>query len=262
MFLFYKFARLRRASQIEVLTRMNFKEWIFCGFFAVTLFGSGVFPGVAEAKTEQPGALIEEVSHEVLEIVRQARDLEQSHEEDSEKDSEKVAEKYIRENLQTYLDSYVDFATFARGVMGKYRDEVSQDKTQDFVADFKNTLVNLYGKAMLAFEVKDVSIANTAKPRPNMAQVTMHVTSQEGASFTVKYSLRKNKEDAWKVLNVVMDGVNLGLTYRNQFYSAVDANDGDVTAAIDNWSKVMKNVQDETSAKISEGKKASQNGED
>ena len=241
---------------------MNFKKCIIYSFFAAILFGGSIFPVVADAKPEKPGELVEKISDEVLEIVRQARELEQSHEEDSEKDSEKVAEKYIREHMQTYLDSYVDFATFARGVMGKYRDEVSQDKTQDFVADFKNTLVNLYGKAMLAFEVKNVSIANTAKPRPNMAQVTMHVTSREGASFTVKYSLRKNKEDAWKVLNVVMDGVNLGLTYRNQFYSAVDANDGDVTAAIDNWSKVMKDVQDETSAKISEGKKASKNGED
>lgn len=197
--------------------------------FVATLFLVATAPQMALAKPSDPGKFVEEVSDDVLDMVRDVRGMEN-------------AEETLQIKLRTTLEPYIDFETFARGVMGKYRDEVEQSKKDAFTTDFKNTLVKLYAKSMLAFEVKDITIAETVKPRPNMAQVTMHITSAEDASFQAQYSLRQNAEGEWKVLNVILDGVNLGLTYRNQFYSAVDSNNGNVVAAIENWSQVMRNV--------------------
>lgn len=206
------------------------------------MFSVFFFPAAGHARPSDPGKLVLAVSNQVLDLVRDARKMEEGK------------EAFLNKELKTTLDPYIDFATFARGVMGKYRDEVSQENTERFVKDFKSTLVRLYGKSMLAFEVEDITIAETVTPRPAMAQVTMHITSEEGASFKAQYSLRQNKQDEWKVLNVILDGVNLGLTYRNQFYSAVDSNDGDVAAAISNWSSVMKDAQTEVEKDIGKEK--------
>lgn len=189
-----------------------------------------IMPAASHARATEPGEMVLEVSNEVLSMVRGLRE--------DENGSEKLQEK-----LQNYLSTYIDFPAFARGVMGKYREDASEEKKEKFTSDFKRTLVKLYSKAMLAFEVRDVSIAEVINPRPDVAQVTMHITSKENASFKAQYSLRKGPDGKWQVRNVVLDGVNLGLTYRNQFYSAVSSNDGDVTAAINNWSDVMKDTQ-------------------
>lgn len=198
--------------------------------FAFTALLGAMFPLTAEARVSDPGKLIKNVSEDVLDMVRDAREMEDG-------------EAYLKNNLQDYLDPYIDFDTFSQGVLGKYRKQVSAENKEAFASDFKETLVKLYAKSMLAFEVKEIAIAEIINPRPGMAQVTMHITSREDASFKAQYSLRKNDKGEWKVLNMILDGVNLGLTYRNQFYSAVESNDGDVSAAINNWSKVMEDVE-------------------
>jgi phospholipid transport system substrate-binding protein len=47
----------------------------------------------------------------------------------------------------------------------------------------------------------------------------------------------QGEDGVWRVRNVIVDGVNLGLTYRNQFASAMQSGDarGDIDAVIDEW---------------------------
>jgi phospholipid transport system substrate-binding protein len=47
--------------------------------------------------------------------------------------------------------------------------------------------------------------------------------------------MRKNAAGEWKVSNVIIEGINLGQTYRSQFASAADQNRGDVDKVIAGW---------------------------
>jgi len=60
------------------------------------------------------------------------------------------------------------------------------------------------------------------------------VTTQEGKSFKLTYSMAK-KESGWQVRNIIVDGINMGLTYRSQFDSSMISNDNNIDAVIDTW---------------------------
>jgi phospholipid transport system substrate-binding protein len=54
------------------------------------------------------------------------------------------------------------------------------------------------------------------------------------SQYPVSYKVRKTK-DGWKIVNIIINGVNLGLTLRNQFQALAISYDEDIEIAIKNW---------------------------
>ena len=44
-----------------------------------------------------------------------------------------------------------------------------------------------------------------------------------------------NKQGQWKLINIVINGVNLGLTFRNQFYSLMEKEGNNLDVVIERW---------------------------
>jgi len=44
-----------------------------------------------------------------------------------------------------------------------------------------------------------------------------------------------NDQGEWKLINIVINGVNLGLTFRNQFYSLMKTEEEDLDTVIEKW---------------------------
>ena len=44
-----------------------------------------------------------------------------------------------------------------------------------------------------------------------------------------------NKKAEWRVINVIINGINLGKTFRSQFVQAAQKNQGDLDQVIANW---------------------------
>ena len=54
------------------------------------------------------------------------------------------------------------------------------------------------------------------------------------SKYPIIYKLRKTNNE-WKIINIIINGVNLGLTLRNQFSALADANNEDIQAILKNW---------------------------
>ena len=64
------------------------------------------------------------------------------------------------------------------------------------------------------------------------------VFSNDGKSYSLdNYVVKKNGQ--WKLVNIVLDGFNLRITFKNQFAKLVQDSRGDVGNAISKWADVM-----------------------
>ena len=59
-------------------------------------------------------------------------------------------------------------------------------------------------------------------------------TSSNGL-VPVTYQMVLDNQGQWKVRNLILNGINLGLTFRNQFASTVEAHHGNLDKAIANF---------------------------
>jgi phospholipid transport system substrate-binding protein len=145
-------------------------------------------------------------------------------------------ERFYRE-VEALLSPVVDFPRFARSVMAAYYRDATPEQRKRFADGFKWSLVKTYALALTEFNDGDVVMIPSDRPprRPDRASVKQEVRSG-GDVYPVVYSMAL-EDGEWRLRNIIINGINMGLTYRNQFASAV--NDpkygGDMDRVIDGW---------------------------
>ncbi len=193
-----------------------------------TFFTALIAAGFVQAQDE-PDSFLITISDQVLDVVKENRS--------GYKENPEVLQKALLDTLEPA----VDFDAFSRGVMGSYYKDANPAQRNKFVSAFKATLVELYTQGLVSTEVDDIKIEDTNKRSDTSASVTMRITSKDQNSYKIQYSLRRNDDASWKIRNLIVDGVNVGLTYRNQFKSAMETEDGNLERVIEIWPQIIGN---------------------
>lgn len=157
----------------------------------------------------------------------------------------KAGEKALKENPEQYfkdvratLEPTVSFDFIAKSVMSKYWDQASEQQRQQFTEAFTVGMVETLGKGMANYS--DLHI-KTLPPAVNSdsakrVEVLQEVEAADGTS-RISYTMAKNRQGEWKLINVVLNGVNLGKSYRDQFIQAMKQNDNNIDKVTANWAK-------------------------
>jgi phospholipid transport system substrate-binding protein len=140
--------------------------------------------------------------------------------------------------MDAALSELVDFKRIAARVMGKYARKATKGQRSRFLVSFKRSLYVAYSRALVesgAFEI----LVNDAKLNPRSdkkASVNLVVTSASGNQYPVVYSMHFAKNNEWMLENVIVNGVNVGLAFRDRFNQEVREQKGDLDKVIDGWS--------------------------
>lgn len=138
----------------------------------------------------------------------------------------------VKENIEPY----VDFPGFAKGVMGQFYRQADDKQRAQFTDTFKQSLIRTYANGLGAYENQKFTVRPyKAGDDAKKAQVDMDIQTGDGKTVLVTYQMVLDAQDQWKVRNLILDGINLGLTFRNQFASTVEANHGNLDKAIANF---------------------------
>jgi phospholipid transport system substrate-binding protein len=136
---------------------------------------------------------------------------------------------------QSILEPVISFEAIARGVMGKFFRRASTDQRQRFEKVLRQTLLQTYIAVLSAYDIEEFTIkANLVNDnRTNRERVWVKVMA-DGELFDIYYSMRLI-DGQWKLINVVLDGINLGLAFRTQFASAMHSHKNDMDQVIEQW---------------------------
>ncbi len=122
--------------------------------------------------------------------------------------------------VKELLDPIIDFDRFARSVMGVWYKKASPEQFETFSESFKWSLVKTYASALTEFHGGQVRVVPVRGKRElNKALVATEI-DWRGKTYSIVYDMRK-KSEAWQLVNVSVEGINLGLNYRSQFDSAM-----------------------------------------
>jgi len=176
---------------------------------------------------ETPKEVVTRTANELLGIIEEARGY---YDEDPQR---------FYDNVEGILEPAVDMRRFAAGVMAKYYRVATNDQRRRFLEVFKGSMIRTYAKGLLAFSNEEIRVLDPKAPSrdPDRDTVEMEVIAVDGTVYPIIYSMRKGKDNQWRITNVTVNGINLGLTFRNQFDSAMQAHNRDFDYVIENWLK-------------------------
>jgi phospholipid transport system substrate-binding protein len=175
-----------------------------------------------------------------------------------------AAEAYVEDEPERYydqvqglLDPLIDYRGFARQVMGPYAsskryrslDEAGRKQLREqldrFTQVMRLSLVRTYSKGLLAFgtariEVEAPEAEQSATSRVSVKQL---IYTEGEEPYVVLYQMGQGKTGDWRLRNVIIESVNLGEIYRDQFLASARKQDGDLDAVIDSWTTVTVDVE-------------------
>lgn len=215
------------------------------GFFRTTVCSAivcavmGCCIAIAAPAQDDPYQVVQHTTEQVLDIIKGAKA-------DYKKDPQK-----FNQQVTVLLEEVIDFDKFARGVMGRYASgqhyqtlKTEAEKTafkqqvKSFSATFKRGIVDTYAKGLFDFNGQNIKTMPSRKGddiESGAVTVMQKIYNASGKPYVIQYSMRRNKSGEWKLNNLIVEGINLGLTYRNQFAVSADLYKGDIDKVIANW---------------------------
>ncbi len=176
----------------------------------------------AAKPTADPKIIVESVAQELFGLVKT-------------KNSAKTPDDQYYKQVEKVLDPVVNFPLIAGSVMGKatYQKATPAQRKQ-FLKVFKEGMVKSLAKGVLGYADSKVTIAGVDTVKADRVVVKQEV-SAEGATHKLDYTMVKGKSGEWKLINVVLNGVNLGQSFSSQFKASLKKHNGNVDQVIANW---------------------------
>ena len=173
----------------------------FCAGLMLAALGlAGVIPGTARA-----GAATEAMKGTIEEVLRILADKDL-------KQPAKANER--RQLLEKVVGERFDYQEMSRRSLGAPWGNMSDKEKQEFVSLFQTLLVNTYADKVEAYSGEGVQYVNE-RTEKEYAEVRTKVLTGK-TEIPLDYRLL-NKGSAWRVYDVVVDGVSLVNNYRGQF---------------------------------------------
>ena len=162
--------------------------------------------------------------------------------------AEEDPERFYTE-VEALMRPLIDFPRFARNVMGPYYRQASSEQRQRFSDSFKWSLVRTYALALTEFGDGEMGVLPPRRPprNPDKVNVTMEIR-YEGRAYVVIYRMQRSKERLWRLQNLVVEGVNIGLNFKSQFAAAMKDPQygGDLDAVIEAWTRDLDTIDSES----------------
>jgi phospholipid transport system substrate-binding protein len=206
----------RRPSAITTYAR----RWVIvfaalcCSFFSAA--SASTIGGTAGGDPSRPEIAVEQAIQRAQQVVIAEREL-------AAKDPDR-----FYADVDAALAPYIDYEAIAQSVMAENFRRASAGQRARFASTFRSSLVHTYAKAMLPladYRVRVLPLDKTQPLRDRETVQTEAVNPTTNKHVDVQYSVVRERDGNWRIRNVIVRGINLGLIFRGQFADAMGAVD-------------------------------------
>lgn len=181
-------------------------------YLLASLFGLFSLFGSVMAQEISPDALVQQVTDDVLTIVRQDKDIQSG-------DTGKALKL-----VETKVLPYFDFQRMTALAVGRNWSKATPEQKQRLSEEFKTLLVRTYSNALTSYKDQTISYRPSQIEAGETDVIVKTEVRQPGSKpIPLNYALQK-QSGGWKVYDVMVSGVSLVTNYRGSFANEVRSN--------------------------------------
>ena len=141
----------------------------------------------------------------------------------------------FKDRLKAIWEPMVDVKVVSRLILSsKIYASASEEQKKLFEKRTKKLLLDTYVTTLLEFDNYQIETDEEIKVNKKTFEVSMNFYS-DSSSFVTKFTVYKNDVGDYRIVNIIIDGINLGLTFRNQFQDTYIENNSNLDDAIESW---------------------------
>ncbi len=174
------------------------------------LLAGATAPAPPAAAAADPASLIRELGNQALQVL-----------------GKNVGQADRAARFRQLFRADFDVPTIARFVLGRYWRVATETEQQEFVRLFEGYIALAYANRLAEYSGETLKVVGT-RPDGDAALVSSEVVRPNGAP-PAKVEWRVVRADgAYKITDVVVEGVSMAVTQRSEFASVIQRNGGKI----------------------------------
>lgn len=135
------------------------------------------------------------------------------------------------ERFRTLLHDGFDVPYIGRWVLGRYWNQATPAEQAEYQKLFERLIVDTYANRFVDYSGQTFKIAGTRPEAGEDTTVTTQIIRPDGPPINADWRVRKTG-GGYRIIDVAVEGVSMGLTQRQEFASVIQGGGGQVAALI------------------------------
>ncbi|RPG42861.1 MAG: hypothetical protein CBC72_004640 [Gammaproteobacteria bacterium TMED112] len=142
----------------------------------------------------------------------------------------------FKDMLKNIWEPMVDVKVVSRLILSsKIYSSATEAQKDLFEERTKKLLLDTYVTTLLEFDNYQIKTDEDIKINKNRTYEVLVNFYSDSSAFVTKLTVYKNSFGEYRIINIIIDGINLGLTFRNQFQDTYLENNSNLDIAIESW---------------------------
>tara|TARA_B100001057_G_C22656853_1_gene874324 strand:+ start:310 stop:924 length:615 start_codon:yes stop_codon:yes gene_type:complete len=148
----------------------------------------------------------------------------------------KTDPELFKRKIKDIFEPLIDFNRVSASVMGKkYYLNASEEERAQFIEVFKISLLDTYAETLAQWgDAKIVTDFSYNEKKNNIISVKQNLMTTNNV-YPIIYKLREYKNGNFKIVNIIINGINLGQTFHNQFQALALEKNENISSIIAEW---------------------------
>lgn len=141
--------------------------------------------------------------------------------------NEKMSVEAKKAEFKNLLNESFDMGTIGRFALGTYWKSASPAQQKEYQKLFNDMIVKVYSKRFSDYKGQKFEVKSARKESDKDTVVTSYIVPTDGPQVQVDWRVR-NKNGAYRVVDIIVEGVSMSMTQRADFASVIQRGGGNV----------------------------------
>lgn len=136
-----------------------------------------------------------------------------------------LSREQATERFRAMLHKGFDVPYIGRWVLGRFWTQASPQQQQEYQSLFERMIVDTYANRFLEYSGETFRVMGARAEGETDSMVQSQIVRQNGPPVNVEWRVRR-RDGGFKIIDVVVEGVSMGVTQRSEFASVIQSTGG------------------------------------
>jgi len=145
------------------------------------------------------------------------------------------------EKLKDIARETVDIDGIGRYTLGSYKSKITDSQMIEYRALFKEYFLKSFSSRLAEYSNPEIEVVSKKKLNENYTMVSsILVSTEKRPEVKIDWRVSTKNPDSPLIMNLVIEGLSLARTQKEEFSSIIQSNDGDINALFSTLKKFVQ----------------------
>jgi len=145
------------------------------------------------------------------------------------------------EKLKEIASETVDIDGIGRYTLGSYKKDITDDQMKEYKLLFRQYFLKSFSSRLAEYSNPEIEVVSKKKLNKNYTMVSsILISTEQRPEVKIDWRVSTKNPENLLIMNLIIEGLSLARTQKEEFSSIIQSNDGDINALFTTLKKFVQ----------------------